>query len=47
MDRRKTTVAGEDLIALIPPVLVLNRIGIDVPAVIIPVDVDLAQQAIR
>ena len=37
---RKTIIAGENPIAIIPIVLVLNGIGIDVPTVIVPVDVD-------
>jgi hypothetical protein len=38
-------VAGEHLIASIPPARILDRIGVQVPAVVIPVDVDSAQDA--
>lgn len=35
--------ARKHLIASVPPVRILNRIGVQVPAVVIPVDVDSAK----
>ena len=38
--RRKPTVSREHLVAIIPPVRVLDGVRIDVPTVVIPVHVD-------
>lgn len=40
--RRKPTVSREHLVAIVPPVRVLDRVRIDVPAVVVPVHVDRA-----
>ena len=37
--RRKKRVAGDELVAVVPPVRVVDRVGLDVPAVVIPVGV--------
>lgn len=42
---RKTIVSGEHLIAIVPPVRVLNSIRVHVPAVVVPVHVDRAKRA--
>lgn len=42
---RKRRVAGKELIAIIPVVRVVDRIGIEVPAAIVPVAVDRPQNA--
>ena len=41
--RRKPTVSREHLVAIIPPVRVLDGVRIDVPAVVVPVHVDRAK----
>jgi hypothetical protein len=41
--RRKPTVSREHLVAIIPPVQVLDGVRIDVPAVVVPVHVDRAK----
>ena len=43
---RKSRVAGENLIAVIPPVRVIERIRFEVPAVVVPVTVDRPQNAL-
>ncbi|MDP1625455.1 MAG: hypothetical protein Q8L64_06940 [bacterium] len=43
MSRRKITVSREHLVAIIPPVRVLDGVRIDVPAVVVPVHVDRSE----
>ena len=39
---RKKTVAGEDLVAIVPPVRILDRVGVHIPVAVVgvPVRVD-------
>ena len=41
--RRKPTVSREHLVAIVPPVRVLDGVRIDIPAVVVPVHVDRAK----
>ena len=41
--RRKSTVSREHLVAIVPPVRILDRVRVDVPAVVVPVHVDRAK----
>ena len=41
--RRKPTVSREHMVAIVPPVRVLDGVRIDVPAIVVPVHVDRAK----
>ncbi len=43
MRREKTTVAGEHLVAGVPLVRILDRIGIHVPPIVVPIHVHRTQ----
>ena len=45
--RGKMRVAGQELVAVIPPVRVVERIRLEVPAVVVPVAVDRPQNALH
>lgn len=45
MGREKIRVAGQELIAVVPPVRVVERIRLEVPAAIVPVTVDRPEDA--
>lgn len=39
----KTIVSGEDLVAIVPIIRIQNGVRIDVPAVVVPINIDRAQ----
>src|SRR3989339_4650 len=43
---RKTVVSGEHLVASIPLIRILDGVGIDVPTIIVPVDIRRAKHAV-
>ena len=45
--RGKMRVAGQKLVAVVPPVRVVERIRLEIPAVVVPVAIDRPQNALH
>lgn len=46
MTERNTAVSGENPVVFVPPVRILDRMGVHVPAIIVPEDTHRAKQAV-